>query len=316
VVNLSSIDLNLLHVLSVTLEERSATRAARRLGVTQSAVSNALAKARDLFGDPLLVRDGRGMTPTPAARDLLPGLAAAMSQLKAVLERERSFDPRSCTRELSFACADNSQIADVPPVAAALAREMPLARLRVVSIDYLIASGGLAAGEIDVAVGVRKRTSGIHVTPLYKDTAVAVVRRDHPLVGKRLTRSSFAQLGFIDVHIALGRPGAGHAVVDGGFRAHGLIRRIALTVPGFAAAAMAAARTDLVACMPSRVAHALAAHLPVRIVEQPVADLGVEMWLGWHERTHKDPAAAYLRRVLIQTLRPPAGSGSGIDSLT
>ncbi|WP_437904328.1 LysR family transcriptional regulator [Sorangium sp. So ce327] len=76
VVNLSSIDLNLLHVLAVTLEERSATRAARRLGVTQSAVSNALARARELLGDPLLVRDGHGMAPTPAAEELLPELAS------------------------------------------------------------------------------------------------------------------------------------------------------------------------------------------------------------------------------------------------
>ncbi|WP_437974068.1 LysR family transcriptional regulator [Sorangium sp. So ce295] len=133
-VNLSTIDLNLLHVLAVTLEERSATRAARRLGVTQSAVSNALARARELLGDPLLVRDGRGMAPTPAADELLPELAAAMGQLRSMIEHRRVFDPRSSTRELTLACADNSQIADVPPVAAALAREMPLARLRVVSV--------------------------------------------------------------------------------------------------------------------------------------------------------------------------------------
>jgi len=306
VINLSTIDLNLLHVVAVTLEERSVTRAARRLGVTQSAVSNALARARDLIGDPLLVRDGRGMTPTPAAQDLLPDLAAAMNLLRSAIDRDRSFDPRSSVRQLTLACADNSQIADVPPIAAALAREMPLARLRVVSIDYLIASGGLPSGEIDAAVGVRSSQPGIHLEPLYRDPTVAVVRRDHPSVGERLTRSSFARLGFIDVHLALGRPGAGHAIVDQGFREQGLVRRISLVVPGFAAAAMAAAGTDLVACMPLRVARAFASHLPVRIAMQPVADLAVEMFLGWHERTHRDPAATYLRKLIIDTLRSPA----------
>ncbi|WP_437819816.1 LysR family transcriptional regulator [Sorangium sp. So ce1078] len=303
VVNLSTIDLNLLHVLAVALEERSATRAARRLGVTQSAVSNALARARELLGDPLLVRDGRGMAPTPAAEELLPELAAAMGQLRSAIEHRRRFDPRTSTRELTLACADNSQIADVPPVAAALAREMPRGRLRVVSIDYLVASGGLSEGGVDAAIVLRRRDPGLRVTALYRDPAVGVVRRDHPMVGRRLLRRSVARLGFIDVHITLGRPGRGHALVEQAFRAQGLVRRIALVVPGFAAAAMAAAGSDLVACMPRRAAQALAAHLPVRIVELPVADLGHEMWLAWHERTHKDPAAACLRKVIVETLR-------------
>ncbi|WP_437728333.1 LysR family transcriptional regulator [Sorangium sp. So ce861] len=307
VVNLSAIDLNLLHVLAVALEERSATRAARRLGVTQSAVSNALARARELLGDPLLVRDGRGMAPTPAAEELLPELAAAMAQVRSVIEHRRTFDPRSSTRELTLACADNSQIADVPLVAAALAREMPRARLRVVSIDALIASGGLAQGGIDAAIVLRRREPGLRVAALYRDPTVGVVRRDHPVVGRRLTRSAFPRLGFIDVHITLGRPGRGHALVERAFRAQGLVRRIALVVPGFAPAAMAAAGSDLVACMPRRTAQALASHLPLRIVELPVADLGHEMWLAWHERTHKDPAAACLRKAIVEALRAPEG---------
>ncbi|WP_437710246.1 LysR family transcriptional regulator [Sorangium sp. So ce448] len=309
VVNLSTIDLNLLHVLAVTLEERSATRAARRLGVTQSAVSNALARARELLGDPLLVRDGRGMAPTPTADELLPELAAAMGQLRSMIEHRRVFDPRSSTRELTLACADNSQIADVPPVAAALAREMPLARLRVVSVDYLVASGGMSAGGLDAAIGVHKRDPGLRVAPLYRDPTVGVVRHDHPIVGQRLTRGSFPRLGFIDVHIPLGRPGRGHAMVEQALRAQGLVRRIALVVPGFAAATMAAAASDLVAFMPRRVAVALGSHLPVRIVELPVKDLGHEISLAWHERTHKDPAAACLRKVIVETLRAAGGGG-------
>ncbi|AUX39091.1 LysR family transcriptional regulator [Sorangium cellulosum] len=311
VVNLSSIDLNLLHVLAVALEERSATRAARRLGVTQPAVSNALARARDLLDDPLLVRDGRGLSPTPAAQAILPELAAAMHKLRSVLEPRRPFDPRSSTRELTLACADNSQLADVPPLAAALAREMPLARLRVVSIDALMAAGGLSADGIDMAIGLRRRQPGVRVAPLYEDPIAAVVRRDHPAVGKRLTRSAFARLAFIDVHLALGRPGAGHAFVEHALRARGLVRRIGLVVPGFSAAAMAAAGTDLVALMPLRVARALASNLPVRIVEQPVQDLRIDMWLVWHERTHEDPAAAHLRKLIVQTLRAPDRPAAG-----
>ena len=302
-VNLSSVDLNLLHVVAVVLEERSATRAARRLGVTQSAVSNALARARDVFGDPLLVRAGRGMTPTPTAERLLPELTAAMSQLKAALDRGQRFDPRTYSGELTIACADSSQIADVPLIVTALAEEMPLARLRVVNVDYLIASGGLSESDVDAAIGLRKSAPGVRLVPLYREPPVAVVRRDHPIVGERLLRRDFSRLRFIDLHISLGRPGRGHAIVERALRARGLVRRIGLVVPGFAAAAMAAVATDLVAFMPLRVARTFAQHLPVRVVDMPVADLAHEIWLGWHERTHKEPAAAHLRRVIIKTLR-------------
>ncbi|WP_437895636.1 LysR substrate-binding domain-containing protein [Sorangium sp. So ce124] len=126
-------------------------------------------------------------------------------------------------------------------------------------------------------------------------------------MGQRLTRGSFPRLGFIDVHIPLGRPGRGHAMVEQALRAQGLVRRIALVVPGFAAATMAAAASDLVAFMPRRVAVALGSHLPVRIVELPVKDLGHEISLAWHERTHKDPAAACLRKVIVETLRAAGG---------
>lgn len=301
--NLSSIDLNLIYIVTVALEERSPTRAARKLALTQSAVSNALARARELFGDPLLVRAGRAMVPTPAAERLLPELVAVMSRLDSALNQKGHFDPATYSSELTLSCADGSQIADLPPITAALAKQMPRAPLRVVSIDYLLASGGLSAGEIDIAIGVRRPESGIQAVRLYKDPTVAVVRQGHPIVGEHLTREVLPQLGFITVHLALGRPGLGHAIVDQAFRAQGIERRIALTVPGFAAAAMVATTTDWVAMMPSRVAMAFTQYLPLRISRLPVPDLAHEMWLGWHERTHHDPAKSFARRVIIEALR-------------
>lgn len=308
--NLSSIDLNLVYIVTVALEERSATRAARKLGLTQSAVSNALSRARELFRDPLLVRAGRGMVPTPTAERILPELVAALNRIDAALSEKPEFNPATYHHELTLACSDGSQIADLPPIAAALARRMPSAPLRVVSIDYLLASGGLSAGEIDLAIGVRKPEAGILAAKLYTDPTVAIVRKDHPRVGDALTREGFSQLGFITVHLALGRPGLGHALVDQAFRAHGLERRIALVVPGFAAAAMAAAHTDLVAMMPSRVARAFTQYLPMRIVQLPLSDLAHEMWLGWHERTHHDPAKTFARQVIVEALRESSTSTS------
>ncbi|HVK72506.1 MAG TPA: LysR family transcriptional regulator [Kofleriaceae bacterium] len=300
--NLASIDLNLLLVLAVTLEERSATRAARRLHVTQSAVSNALARLRELLGDPLLVRSGRGLAPTARARELAPTLTAAIAGLQEVVDGGAAFDPAACTREVSLACADGQQLCDLPPIAAAFARTMPRAHLRVVSIDTLIATDGLATGEVDLAIAPHAAYPGLPSTPLYRDDGVGVLRRDHPYRGRRLTPRAFATIPQVALQVALGRTGLAGAAAEKSFRANGLSRAVALSVPSFAAAARVVAATDQLVCLPRRVATALAADLPLRIVELPMPSLTVELSLVWHARTQRDPAVAWVRDLVTRAL--------------
>lgn len=295
--NLSTIDLNLLLVLAVVLEERSATRAAQRLGVTQSAVSNALARLRELLGDPLMVRSGRGLVPTPRAAELAPSLRSAMAQLQAAVERS-GFDPRETSRQLTLACADAQQIHDVPRIAAALAEHMPRASLRVVSIDYLLATSGLATGEVDVAFGPPPDREGLFYEPLYRDQGVVVVRRDHPLVRTRMTRKLFNALQHVDILIALGHAGRGHDAAERVLKQHGLHRRVALAVPSFAAAVMTAAHTDYAAAVPRRVAEALAAYLPIKVLALPMRGLAIEIGMLWHARSHESPSDRYFRALI------------------
>lgn len=302
-VNLTSIDLNLLLVLHTVLEERSATLAARRLHVTQSAVSNSLARLRALLDDPLVVRTGNGLTPTPRARELAPFLHTAMIQLRAAIERTEPTDPAQIARQFTFACADSQLVDDVPRVVAALARKMPRARLNVVSIDYMLANAGLETGLVDVATGPRVSQPGLFCTELYHDDGVVVLRRDHPRVGRKLTRELFNQLEHVDVFVALGQAGHGHRMAERFFARNGLRRIIAVTVPTFAAAAMVAARTDLLACLPRRVADSLAQHFPVRTLDLPVRGLTIPLNLIWHARTHGDTSAKHFRDVLLATLR-------------
>lgn len=305
-VNLSAIDLNLLLVLSVVLEERSATRAAERLHVTQSAVSNALARLRELLGDPLVVRNARGLTPTPRAQELAPLLAAAVAQLQRVVDGAAPFDAQTCTRTFSLACADGQQLTDLPPIARALEHAMPLAKLRVVSIDALIANDGLASGDVDVAIAPQLAHPGLSWIALYADDPVALVRRAHPIRGKSLTKAAFAATPQVDLHVALGRPGVGNAMAEKLFRDAGLTREVVLSVPSFAAAAMAVATTDWLVCMPRRVARALAASLDLRLLELPLPRVALELGLVWHVRTDADPASRAFRELLVRTLRSPA----------
>ena len=302
--NLSSLDLNLLVVLHAVLEEGSVARAAERLHVTSPAISNSLARLRALLGDPLLVRSGRGLVPTPRAKELGPILARIVEDAEQVVHGPGG-DPAATTRELTLALADADQVASLPRLATTLARTMPRARLRVVSVDTLISSGGLEGGAVDAAIGPEETASGLHASPLYEEDAVFVVRRGHPTVKKRLTREAFNSLRHVDVHLALGRGGAGHRVAEDAFVRVGLARDVAITVPSFTAAAMVAASTDLVAGLPRRVVASLAKVADLVIVEAPLPVFRFTMQLVWHERTHLDPVAQLFRATITEALGAP-----------
>src|SRR6266403_125314 len=139
-VSIASIDLNLMFVLHTVLAERNVARAAARLHVTPSAVSNALARLREVLGDPLVTRKGRGIVPTPRANELAPAIARAIQELEHALQAG-PFDAASCTRTFTLAVADAGQITWVPRIATGMTRELPKAHLRVVGIDSLVSPG-------------------------------------------------------------------------------------------------------------------------------------------------------------------------------
>jgi DNA-binding transcriptional LysR family regulator len=307
--NLSSIDPNRLYVLHVVFEERSVTRAAARLHVTPPAVSNTLAALRETLGDPLVIRSGRGLVLTPRALALAPQLAEAVAALARVVAATGAFDAETSTRIFSLACSDAEQIAGVPRIAAAFARRLPAAGLRIASVDALEVSGGLAGGEIDAAIAPETDPMpGHHSTPLYAEEGVLVVRRDHPRVHGPITRELFDELGHVDILLALGRGGIGHRAVEAFFAAHGLQRRIAVSVPSFAAAAAIVSETDWMTGLPRRLAERLVRQLPLRIVEMPIPAMPFRIRLHWHERTDADAGSRLFRSIVVEALgdRSPA----------
>jgi DNA-binding transcriptional LysR family regulator len=304
-VNLSAVDLNLLLVLHAVLEERSATRAAARLHVTQSAVSNALARLRPLLGDALVVRSGRGLVPTPRAQELAPLLREAAERLALVLDR-RGFVAGECARTFTISLADNYQACDVPRIARAFAARLPHATLRVVSADYLAATDGLASGDVDLTFAPAQMVGpGMRSMVLFEERAELLVRRDHPNVGRRMTRELFNALPHIDIHVVLGRPGTGYRAAQQHWEKARVRRRVALTVPHFLIAAMAAAETDCVAALPDRLAELCLRLLPLKKVAATFPLPSLTTVMVWHERTDADPGAAYLRQLVAEAVRGP-----------
>ncbi|MCA9611637.1 MAG: LysR family transcriptional regulator [Sandaracinus sp.] len=298
--NLSNVDLDALHVLHVVLREGSVTQAARALHRTSPAVSNTLARLRELFGDPLLVRRGRGLVPTPRAEELAPVLAATFDRLeRALLPSE---PPERTERTMCLALTDADQLADGPTLARAFTTAFPRAHLEIVSVDVLIASGGLAGGRVDVAIGPPSPTPepGHHARSLREERSTWVVRRDHPRVGRRLGRRAFVSERHVDIHLALGRGGRGHRAAEDAFASFGLTRDIAVTVPSFVAAAELVATSDWITGMPRRLAQALAPRLGLRLVSGPIPPMCFEMQMHWHERTERDPIARRFREIVYE----------------
>ena len=302
--SLSTLDLNLLLMLDTVLAERSVVRAARRLHVTPSAVSNGLARLRAALEDPLLIRSGRGIVPTPRAAALAPALARALRALDQAVHGD-GFDPAKTDREFTLAIADAGQVVKLPRVVAALGAEMPRARLRVLSIDTLFALGGLAGTEIDVAIGAGEKGPNIHLLPLFDERVVLVARVAHPSVRGRVTKSELGALRHVEVQVA---PGRGSRPLAAAYAALGVARDIAVVVPTFTAAAAVVAATDYVAALPASLIDVLGARLGLRQVATPLRSVGTTINLLWHERTQQDPALRAFRNLLTRAAGRRTGS--------
>jgi DNA-binding transcriptional LysR family regulator len=298
--SISQLDLNLLAVLDAVLTERSVVRASRRLHVTSSAVSNALARLRSALGDPLVTRSGRGIVPTPRAAALAPALSRALAELEQALYGG-AFDPATTTRQFTLAIADAGQIVRLPQLASLFSKEMPRARLRVVGIDTLLSSGGLGGTEVDVAVAALGESgAGIHTERLYRERTRLIARRRHPQIGERISKERLASLRHVDVQVA---PGRGYRDLPAAYARLGIERNVALVVPTFAAAAAIVAQTDFVANVPASLVAVFADRFAIRAVRAPAPDLTVDVKLAWHERTEHDPALRAFRDLIRRSAR-------------
>jgi DNA-binding transcriptional LysR family regulator len=294
-VSIAAIDLNLLWVLHVVLSERNVARAAGRLHVTPSAVSNALARLRDAVGDPLVTRKGRGIVPTPRAAELAPILARTMRELELALVTA-PFDAATCTRMFTLALSDVGQVLWVPRLAAAMRRELPLAHLRVVGIDALISLGDLGSSEVDLHIGIAGKGPGFNVDRLFEERSVLVARRGHP-AGVKVSRRALGELRHVRVQMVPAKRFQDPFAAM--FARANVAREIVMTVPSFSAAADVVAATDLVTMLPSSL---LAGRTGLRALSTPLPAHVTAFSMSWHERTHADPAARAFRTLVKSTI--------------
>jgi DNA-binding transcriptional LysR family regulator len=288
-------DLNLLMVLNAVLSEGSVAKAADRLHVTPSAVSNALARLRVLMGDPLVTKKGRGIVPTPRALELAPQLAKSLRELHDVVHAG-AFNAAVTTRRFTIALSDVGQIVLLPRIAELFTKEMPQASLRAVGIDSLILLGGLASTEVDLVIGPDQGSADIHSEPLFEQRAVLICRARHPALKSRSQATSGSALRHVAVDLA---PNQGLRNLAGtAYEQAGVSRHIAMIVPTFSAAAAIVAATDLVATVPESLYTTVGRVLHLATLPLPMPPFMIASNMCWHTRTHSDATAAGFRDIV------------------
>lgn len=287
-------DLNLLPVLHALLRTRSIKQAGAAVGLSPSATSHALARLRELLGDPLLVRAGRTMQLTPRAERLAPRLDQALRALEEALDDEADFDPGAMRRAFHIATTDYVEMVLAPVLGARLEASAP--GVDLLHVRDRDPAAALRSGAIDLSINVGyAMPDDIHVQPLIDETFACVMRADHPALGRRLTPRRFATLN----HVLVSPRGGQRGIVDEKLEAQGLHRRVARTVASFTAAPFLLRNSDLVLTAPRRLATAVADDLGLVLVDPPLPLTGFTLALAWHRRHDGDPAHTWLRSQVV-----------------
>ncbi|MGC1781572.1 MAG: LysR family transcriptional regulator [Acidobacteriaceae bacterium] len=298
--NWRTLDLNLLVVFNAVAQERSATRAAAKLNLTQPAISHALTRLRGALRDELFVRTPDGMEPTPYAERLAGPVRAALESLHTALDGAAPFEPATAERGFTVAVNNRAALVLAAPLAAATAAEAPGIGLDLRPSGTLDLADRLDRGELDLAIGsLAAPGERFSDRRLFEDGFAALVRHGHAAaVGGTLDLDALAAYP----HLALSSTGEETAFVDAELARHGLARRIALRAPLLAAAATLA-QSDMVAVVSESTARAFARAAPLEVLQLPFASPRLAMAMLWHRRFDDVPAHRWLRGVVLRVAR-------------
>lgn len=287
---MSAPDFNLLAVLDVLLAEGSVARAAQRLRLSPSAMSRALARLRETTGDPLLVRAGRGLVPTPRALELRERVGRLVDEARAVLRPAEALDLKRLARTFTLRTSDGFVENFGPALIARLRDDAPGVRLRFVQ-KFNKESTALRDGTVDLETGVVGDATGpeVRTRALFRDRFVGVVRKGHRLARGAVTPARYAA----GAHVLVSRRNAGAGPVDDALQALGLAREIVTIVGGFAAALALARASDLVATVPER--HTGNLRAGMHSFALPVTTRPFTVSMLWHPRMDADAAHRWLR---------------------
>lgn len=294
------LNLNLLPIVLALYDERSVSAAGKALGMSQPAVSMALRKLREHFGDPLFIRSGRGVEPTPRARALVEASRPLVARLQENLATEQTFEAARSTRAFTFALFDIGELVFLPRLIERLRVAAPNCSIRSVSLPPQQLVRGLEKGEIDLAIGYFPdlAQSSFFQQRLLTARFACLMRAGHPLYARRLSLKAFLEVEHAVVHAE----GRSHEIVERLLERKKIRRKVALHTPHFLSIPIVVSRSDLVATVPSALALYFARLAPQQFaVARPPIDVGsFDVKQHWHRRFHHDARNRWVRRLVAE----------------
>lgn len=294
---MSELDLNLLRVLVAIDDKRSVSAAAIQLQRSQPSVSSALGKLRTFFADPLFVRSGNTMQPTPRVVEIMGPVREVLSRIGMEIVASPSFVPASSQQPIVLALSDVGEVVFLPAILQKLRQVAPATSLRSVSLPADEVANGLEAGTIDLALGYfpnLKRHNFFQQT-LFSDSFTCLIRADHPVKSPRLSQKQFLQLD----HAVVRAESRTEEVIERFLTRRRIQRRVTLTTPHFASVPPIVEQSDLVVTVPVPLARYFSTvSARIRIVRPPFDPPRIDLKQIWHRKFHHDARNRWLRSLM------------------
>ncbi|MBC7501941.1 MAG: LysR family transcriptional regulator [Herminiimonas sp.] len=297
--HISRVDLNLFIVFEAIFVEGSVTRASQKLNLTQPAISHALGRLRILFDDPLFVRQGHAMVSTPLARSIIEPVRRSLRGFEVTLDGLDRFDAATTQKQFTLALRDVLESTVLPPLMLRVTQHAPAASIAASQVERRELEGELAAGTLDCAIDVLlPLSSDILHKRIVMDKIVVVARRDHPQVHGALDLSTYLAAD----HVLASSRRRGPGLEDFELSRLGLQRRIRLRCQHYFAACRVVSQTDLLLTMPERYARVASKQFGNQLLPLPLEMPAFDMYLYWHANVDNDPANAWFRQQLMESV--------------
>lgn len=294
---LTNLDMNLLKVLNVLIEERSVTRASERLGRSQPAISNALSRLRQLFGDELLVRSPGGLALTPRAQDISKPLRDMMMLAEICLTDDSGFDASSASGVLRFGAPNRLSLPILPPLVAHLHKLAPGLCLHLVTVERESALEAIDQDQIDFALGwFDHLPSHFSRSYIFEESFVCLCRPDHPILNPNIPLDIDRLLSF--PHLLVSATGQRRGIFDEFLTRMGRERNILVSLPNFSTAPDLLKDSDMIGVFTNRISMALQRRFDLKMIALPNRLDNFDVNLVWHARNDQDPKHVWMRQAL------------------
>ncbi|ARU56446.1 MAG: LysR family transcriptional regulator [Pseudomonadales bacterium] len=296
---MKNVDLNLLIIFDAIMTENSISSAAERLSMTQPAVSNAVARMRQVWNNPLFIKEGRGIKPTQFALNLWQQINSPLTQIRDAVD-PKSFDPATARRRFRVACADIMVDLVWLPMRKLIEREAPNIDLHAIPYSRLNSQTLLANAEAEMVIGVKDDLRPSDRSELlFRGEYVCAMRKDHPLASEELTLERYLEAD----HLLVSLSGDPSGFVDEALSLIGKKRRVAMTVNHFASVPQMLLGTDLICVIANTVVAKAALAGELHITAPPVSFPPTQVAVGWHPRDDQDPGIIWLRENITRFAR-------------